>query len=635
MKLTSIHLRRALPAGLAALIGCSAVIVLLTKSRPPSVAPLFRHDPVGRVLDTLNNSEMRDDATTSLAGDGILRHLGAPAGTAFKVVAENSEPESIARRFLSDHAPAFGLGADAEGLTLVHARRAGPRTYVKLRQTHAGLPVYGGTVIIQLNEAGGVEYVGNYLAREMPQLPAPAAAKLSGSEAELAATQGGDGAVASRPELVWFAPSLFTLAGAPALAWRVPVRSLRSGGGNEDVFVGAVNGAILHRLSWTCTALNRTVFDANNNGSWPPALPAPLPVPGRVEGGPSSSVGDVNDTYNVLGDAYSFYRDKHGRNGIGGSDQPIVAVARVCDPDAPCPWANAQWSGLPDSPITGIRGVNINEGILLFGSGWAVDDVVAHEFTHGVTQFESGLHYENASGAINEAFSDIWGEFVDQTNARGNDTASVKWDVGEDLVNGRIRSMKDPLLLQDADRLGSTKFKAPAASPSGGTGGNDNGGVHSNSGIINKLCFLLADGQAFNGYSITGMGMDRVVRLFYEVNANLLGPSADYCDLSVALHQAASNLGWSASESDNLHRATLAVEIVGNYVDRSNTRSSPNGCLRPGVDTGGPFPQVTTAVSSLRGGDQMIVAANSYNERLRVTKPMRLTATGGTVTIGR
>ena len=171
--------------------------------------------------------------------------------------------------------------------------------------------------------------------------------------------------------------------------------------------------------------------------------------------------------------------------------------------------------------------------------------------------------------------------------------------------------------------------------PTGGPGGNDQGGVHNNSGIVNKLCYLLTDGDTFNGYAVSGLGMDRIVRLFYEVNSNLLGPNADYTDLSIALHQAAANLGWSQSDRANLHRACLAVEIVGNYVDRANGNNSPNGCRQAGIGAGGPFPKVGQAVNALQTGDTLFVRGGNYNEAVRITKPMRLVNYSGTAVIGR
>ena len=84
------------------------------------------------------------------------------------------------------------------------------------------------------------------------------------------------------------------------------------------------------------------------------------------------------------------------------------------------------------------------------------DDVVGHELAHGVTDNTSNLFYYYQSGAINESLSDIWGEFVDQTNSSGSDSAGVKWDLGEDLPIGAIRDMADPTSMGDPDKMSST-----------------------------------------------------------------------------------------------------------------------------------------------------------------------------------
>jgi Zn-dependent metalloprotease len=51
-----------------------------------------------------------------------------------------------------------------------------------------------------------------------------------------------------------------------------------------------------------------------------------------------------------------------------------------------------------------------------FGSGYITDDVVSHEWSHGYTQTGNGLIYRTESGAMNEAFSDIFGEAIDILN---------------------------------------------------------------------------------------------------------------------------------------------------------------------------------------------------------------------------
>ncbi len=181
-----------------------------------------------------------------------------------------------------------------------------------------------------------------------------------------------------------------------------------------------------------------------------------------------------------------------------------------------------------------------------------VTNVVAHELTHGVTEHESDLIYWGESGAIDEALSDIFGEFVDLTNSGGTDTPAVRWLIGEDLPGGAVRSMSNPTLYNDPDRRFSLDWY---------TGSEDNRGVHFNSGVADKLAYLLTDGDTFNGETVAAQGLPAVARLFYEVQVNLLVPASDYYDLYPALRQAAVNLGWSGAAIAALEAACRAVEI--------------------------------------------------------------------------
>ena len=120
--------------------------------------------------------------------------------------------------------------------------------------------------------------------------------------------------------------------------------------------------------------------------------------------------------------------------------------------------------------------------------------------------------------------------------------------------------MSDPTIYLDPDRRFSPNWYWES---------EDNRGVHYNSGVANKLAFLLTDGGSFNGQTVTGQGITPVAGLFYEAQANLLGPASDYFDLYAALRQAAKNQNWAAASRDSLEAATRAVEInvPGNVVE--------------------------------------------------------------------
>ncbi len=198
------------------------------------------------------------------------------------------------------------------------------------------------------------------------------------------------------------------------------------------------------------------------------------------------------------------------------------------------------------------------------------DDVVAHELSHGVNQFSADLFYYYQSGAINESFSDLWGEYFDQKNGFGTDDSSVKWLIGEDLPagelrpNGAIRSMSNPTLFLDPDKMSSKNYFK---------GYYDNGGVHWNSGINNKAVFLMVDGGLFNKKSIQPLGWEKTAAIYYYTQTRLLTSGADYADLYNALSQACYVLingadGITAEDCIQVHNALDAVEM--------NRSPSPN-----------------------------------------------------------
>jgi len=126
----------------------------------------------------------------------------------------------------------------------------------------------------------------------------------------------------------------------------------------------------------------------------------------------------------------------------------------------------------------------------------AAQDIVTHEFTHGFTAHTSGLIYENQPGAINESMSDVFGYFVEAEYQDGGD-----WTEGEDIrINGGAsRSFSDPPTYGDPDNVNHPYYVPFASNP---TFNNDMGGVHSNSGIPNKVLYLVVQGDEHYGIQV-------------------------------------------------------------------------------------------------------------------------------------
>jgi len=148
-------------------------------------------------------------------------------------------------------------------------------------------------------------------------------------------------------------------------------------------------------------------------------------------------------------------------------------------------------------------------------------DICAHEITHGLTSFTANLTYSYESGALNEAFSDIFGtavEFYAKPQA-------ANWLIGENIGN-YIRSMSNPNAKNQPDTyLGQYWYAGP----------NDNGGVHTNSGVLNYWFYLLSVGgngtndnnQSFN---VTGIGIDSAAKIAYRMLTVYLTNNSNYSD---------------------------------------------------------------------------------------------------------
>jgi bacillolysin len=178
-------------------------------------------------------------------------------------------------------------------------------------------------------------------------------------------------------------------------------------------------------------------------------------------------------------------------------------------------------------------------------------DVVAHELTHAVTDSTADLIYQNESGAINESMSDIFGtlvEFYDNNNP--------DWLVGEDIytpgVSGdALRSMADPAAEGDPDHY-SVRY----------TGTSDNGGVHWNSGIINKAAYLLSEGGTHYGVNVAGIGQDKMGAIFYRSLTQYLTASSNFSHLRATAIQSATDLyGANSAEVSSVNQAFDAVGV--------------------------------------------------------------------------
>jgi len=283
----------------------------------------------------------------------------------------------------------------------------------------------------------------------------------------------------------------------------------------------------------------RTVYDAEHGFGLPGR-------PVRCEGDAPTTDISVNEAFDALGSTYDYYRKVHGRNSIDGRGLPLDASVHYRRA-----FNNAFWNG---------RQMVFGDGDgQVFNRFSQSLDVIGHELTHGVTQFEAGLDYQGQSGALNEHMSDVFGSLVKQYQLRQS-AKKADWLIGEGLwaagVHGvALRSMKAPGTAYDDPRIG--RDPQPGHMDGYVDTEDDNGGVHINSGIPNHAFYLAAVG--FGGKAWLKAG-----KVWYAALTQTLHRDADFRVAAAATVDAAGkHFGTKGAEVVRAAWSRVGIEVKG------------------------------------------------------------------------
>ena len=180
---------------------------------------------------------------------------------------------------------------------------------------------------------------------------------------------------------------------------------MTDGAGVRDfVFVHAHSGKIVNRYSAVHDALHRVLFEAAGN----PVVLTKVWEEGDAFPGALNT--EQQNLVTFSGDSYAFFFNAFNRDSYDGAGAFMQTVNN--DPRISCP--NANWNGVTTNYCNGVTS----------------DDVVAHEWGHAYTQFTHDLIYQWQPGALNESYSDIWGETIDMINGAGTDAPAPVRTVG-------------------------------------------------------------------------------------------------------------------------------------------------------------------------------------------------------------
>jgi bacillolysin len=276
----------------------------------------------------------------------------------------------------------------------------------------------------------------------------------------------------------------------------------------------------------------QTTYDAKNRNKLPGTLATDSDDTWDTTGRTSPGHGALVDAHFYANVTDDYYLGIHSFNWLAFYPQGMVSSAHVQRN-----YANAYWNGEQMAYGDG-DGVEFRE---LSGDL----DVVGHELSHGVTDATSDLIYQNESGALNEAFSDIMGTAIEFAYGTGN------WTIGEDIdiLGNGFRNMADPN--EDGD---------PSHYADRYTGTGDNGGVHINSGIANHWFYLLVEGgqnanpSRATGTNVGAIGLSAAEQIAF-LGFTALPASASFCQAR------ASTVAVAGSNSANVADAWDEVGV--------------------------------------------------------------------------
>lgn len=277
------------------------------------------------------------------------------------------------------------------------------------------------------------------------------------------------------------------------------------------------------------------------------------------------------DAQAYVGDVYDFYFKRFGRRGLDNKNISLINVIHPVRRDDVFTasndiigsfYVNAFYAGAGVM----VYGEGLPAGVTLGGQRWnylaGALDIIGHELSHGVTEFSSNLIYQNQSGALNEAFSDIMGtaaEFFYQPP--GNGPMNAEYLMGEDVITpGGIRSLSNPAQFGHPDHY-SKYVNTPADAA------HDYGGVHTNMTIATHAYYLATEGgtNRTSGLSVQGIGAgnrDQIEKVFYRGFTQLMPSNATFAVARAVTIQAARDLyGVGSAAERSVTQAWTAVGV--------------------------------------------------------------------------
>ena len=283
--------------------------------------------------------------------------------------------------------------------------------------------------------------------------------------------------------------------------------------------------------------LYRTIFNAENTEDLPGTLI-------RSEGQRSVGGKTVSEAYKYSGATYDFYRKIFDRHSIDTRGMKLDSTVHYGEN-----YNNAFWNGTQM-----VYGDGDGE---IFQRFTKSIDVIGHELTHGVTQYEAALEYSGQAGALNESLSDVFGSLIKQHSLQQK-ADKADWLIGAGLFTRKVdgaalRSMKEPGTAYNDPTIG--KDPQPGHMKDFVNTTSDNGGVHINSGIPNRAFYLAA-------IELGGYAWEKAGKIWYIALTEKLRERSTFQNAAnITVEVAGTLYGKSSLEQNSVKKAWDQVGI--------------------------------------------------------------------------
>ncbi|MFA5995089.1 MAG: M4 family metallopeptidase [Patescibacteria group bacterium] len=490
------------------------------------------------------------------------------------------DPVAISKQLLKQTAEHTGIQSDIDTTLepITHERDRFGINHIGYEQTYRGLPVYGAHMLVHYKNINSKATVNGRVISDIAINSIPSLTQQEASSRAAGYWQSQFNTihpVVVSAQLVVFNKGFILNYddNDNRLAWVIELNQLKPKQ-HETFFIDAQNGSLLYQVTHQQTAVSRRIYDCT--WGWPCLLDTTIYgyTYGRSEGttvrgtNPVYGNEDLDNLYDLVNGVHNYYAATFGRDGgnnLGGIGDGLYAPETSTDGFV---YLDGVTPG--DCPNAYFDGYSIN-----FCAGLVTTDSVGHEYTHAVSMYSvpgGGLIYSGESGALSEAYSDIFADAFENYYEGSGD-----WQIGEDItatgMSAPLRSLSNPAGMTDdtfaipyPDRFFSENYFC---------GSGDGGGVHHNGTVPGYAAYLMVQGGTFNGCSITGLGRAKQEQIFYRALTTYLTASSTFNQTYSALLAACADL-YSSVDCKQVKKALKAVEMDQAGYCSGETRVQPN-----------------------------------------------------------